>query len=343
MIFNGESFGVILNLLPLVSGRRFSINSTVDCHNRTSHHHINTVCSSELLVSDSLDYEDMPSNEIIVEVSDGTHTSVSNFTINLVDQNDPPENVTIQGSLTGRVKENANDELIGELVTSDEDASQSHVYALNDARFTIKGSKLYTSPEANFNYEEQQEFGIVVVSTDNGRPRLSVQRNLTVMVSDDIIMIMIIMLMMMIMIMIIMIIIMMIMIIIMMMMIIIIMMMIIMMMIILMMMILMMMIVMMMMIIMMMIMIMIILIIIMMIMIIMLMIIMIIMMIMMMMMMMMIIIMVMIIIMMMMIIMMMIMIVIVIMIIVHDNENDDDNVMMIMMIMIVKIRFRSRT
>jgi ABC-type multidrug transport system fused ATPase/permease subunit len=114
----------------------------------------------------------------------------------LVDQNDPPKNVTIQGSLTGRVKENANDELIGELVISDEDASQSHVYALKDARFTIKGSKLYTSPEANFNYEEQQEFEIVVASTDNGRPPLSVQRNLTVMVGGGLIIIMIIMMMM---------------------------------------------------------------------------------------------------------------------------------------------------
>ena len=92
--------------------------------------------------------------------------------------------MTIQGSLVGRVKENANDELIGELVTSDEDGSQSHVYALKGTtRFTIKGSKLYTSQEANLNYEKQQEFEIVVVSTDNGNPPLSVKQNLTIMVS----------------------------------------------------------------------------------------------------------------------------------------------------------------
>jgi hypothetical protein len=95
--------------------------------------------------------------------------------------------VTIQGSLSGWVKENANDELIGELVTRDEDVSQSHAYALKGStRFTIKGSKLYTSLEANLNYEKQQEFEIVVVSTDNGSPPLSVEQNLTIMVSSNV-------------------------------------------------------------------------------------------------------------------------------------------------------------
>ena len=89
--------------------------------------------------------------------------------------------MTIQGSLTGQVKENANDKLIGELVTRDEDVSQSHIYALKGSRkFTIKGNKLYTSQRADLNYEEKQEFKIVVVSTDNGRPPKSVEQNLTV-------------------------------------------------------------------------------------------------------------------------------------------------------------------
>ena len=166
-------------------GGRFSINDTVDCHNETSDPKVKTVCSTKLLVNGSLDYEDVPSHEIIVEVSDGNHTIVSNFTVTLIDQNDAPENVTIQGSLTGRVKENANEELIGELVTSDEDESQSHVYALKDPRFTIKGSKLYTSPKANLNYEEQQVLRIVVMSTDNGTTQLGVQQNLTIMVSSN--------------------------------------------------------------------------------------------------------------------------------------------------------------
>ncbi len=162
----------------------FQLITRPNCHNGTLDPHVKTICSNKLLVSGRLNYEDISSHEIIVEVSDGKHSRVSNFTITLLDQNDPPENVTIQGSLVGRVKENANDELIGELVTSDEDGSQSHVYALKGTtRFTIKRSKLYTSQEANLNYEKQQEFEIVVVSTDNGNPPLSVKQNLTIMVS----------------------------------------------------------------------------------------------------------------------------------------------------------------
>ena len=178
----------ILNFYFCISGGRFSIedNATI-CHSRTSDPHVKTNCSCKLLVSGSLNYEHISSHEIIVEVSDGNHSRVNNFTITLIDQNDPPENVTIQGSLSGWVKENANDELIGELVTRDEDVSQSHAYALKgSARFTIKGSKLYTSLEANLNYEKQQQFEIVVVSTDNGSPPLSVEQNLTIMVSSNV-------------------------------------------------------------------------------------------------------------------------------------------------------------
>lgn len=143
-----------------------------------------TVCSCKLLVSGSLNYEDQSSHEIILEVSDGTHSRTSNFTITVLDQNDPPKNVTIQGSLSGRANENTNNELVGELVTNDDDRSQSHVYSLNDStRFTIKGNKLYTSRIANLDYEARQEFKIAVTSTDSGRPPLFFEQTLTIEVS----------------------------------------------------------------------------------------------------------------------------------------------------------------
>lgn len=171
-------------LLSSILDGRFLIGNKVICHNSTSDPHVKTNCSCKLLVNGNLNYESASSHEIIVEVSDGNHSKVTNFTITILDKNDRPENVTIQGSLSGRVKENANDELIGELVTSDEDVSQTHTYVLIDSpKFAMKGSKLYTSTGANLNYELQKEFEIVVVSTDSGSPKLSVQRNLTVKVS----------------------------------------------------------------------------------------------------------------------------------------------------------------
>ncbi|XP_028399271.1 protocadherin Fat 4-like [Dendronephthya gigantea] len=166
------------------AGGRFSVDtSTITCHNGTSDN--KTICTCKLVVSGHLNYEDIPSHEIIVEVSDGNHSRVSNFTITLLDKNDQPENVTIQSSLTGRVKENANDKLIGELVTTDEDVSQSHVYTLKGStKFTIKGNKLFTSQRADLNYEEKQEFTIEIMSTDNGRPPKSIEQNLTIEVED---------------------------------------------------------------------------------------------------------------------------------------------------------------
>ena len=190
--FGGTSHHGFLNFLTGLNhkncsstlGGRFSVDNKVTCHNITSNPHVKTNCSSKLLVSGNLNYESETSHEIIVEVSDGNHSKITSFTITILDKNDPPENVTVQGSLSCRVKENANDELIGELVTRDEDPSQIHTYALkNSPRFTIKGSKLYSSGGANLNYERQQEFEIVVVSTDSGSPQLNVEQNLTVVVS----------------------------------------------------------------------------------------------------------------------------------------------------------------
>ena len=108
--------------------------------------------------------------------------------MNVLDRNDRPSNVTIQGSFFAQVNENRNDEVIGDLVTSDEDSSQSHSYTLrnsSNSRFTLKGSRLYTTQAANLDYEEQREFEIVVASTDDGTPPKTVEQRLVIQVSGQ--------------------------------------------------------------------------------------------------------------------------------------------------------------
>ena len=61
-----------------------------------------------------------------------------------VDQNDAPENITLRGSNAVSVNENANGAFVGELMTSDQDVGQTHIYKLlNSAgvKFMILNNK----------------------------------------------------------------------------------------------------------------------------------------------------------------------------------------------------------
>lgn len=171
----------------LRSGGRFSVSSSPTCRNVSNISGVKTRCSAYLYVNGALDYESMPRHSIIVRATDDHGLfHVREFTVTVLDQNDRPANVTLQGSFTGQVKENRNDEMIGELVTSDEDTSQSHSYTLknsSNSRFILKGNRLFTTLTADLDYEQQQEFEIVVASTDDGKPRKTVVQRLTIQVS----------------------------------------------------------------------------------------------------------------------------------------------------------------
>ena len=61
-----------------------------------------------------------------------------------VDQNDAPKNITLRGSNAVSVNENANGAFVGELMTSDQDVGQTHIYKLlNSAgvKFMILNNK----------------------------------------------------------------------------------------------------------------------------------------------------------------------------------------------------------
>ena len=61
--------------------------------------------------------------------------------------------------LVDSIDENRNNELIGGLITFDQDLTHTHVYTLVQnpgQRFVIINSSLYTSSNASLNYEQQQ-------------------------------------------------------------------------------------------------------------------------------------------------------------------------------------------
>ena len=110
----------------------FMVDSSSSCSNTTVNgSSMQTVCSVQLKVSGALDYEKDASRSIVVRATDskGLHHSQM-FTISLVDQNDQPTDITLNGLYRGLVNENENNALIGTLETQDEDSKQRHRYAL---------------------------------------------------------------------------------------------------------------------------------------------------------------------------------------------------------------------
>ena len=84
--------------------------------------------------------------------------------------------------------ESQNDVIVGDLITVDEDKNQSHRYTLiSDARgrFSVDGNQLIVSSTANLDYENSTEHTIILKSTDNGTPLMSVTKSFIVSVLDE--------------------------------------------------------------------------------------------------------------------------------------------------------------
>lgn len=163
---------------------KFSLEANTSCQNKST----GTRCSTGLLVSGDINYEDASSLNIIVRVTDDKglfHTELFNVTV--IDMNDPPTNVTLDGSMTALIPENSRDVQIDSLITEDEDQGQSFSYNLISnpgGNFEIRGDKLFASRSANLDYESSKSYQITVNSTDNGNPPQSVQISLVIDLQD---------------------------------------------------------------------------------------------------------------------------------------------------------------
>ena len=94
------------------------------------------------------------------------------------------QDITLSSS---EVQEQKNGAVVGNLVTIDDDASQSHKYSLtNDAggRFVVVGSEIRVSSSANLDYETATQYKITVTSTDNGSPAKSIAKDFVIKVVD---------------------------------------------------------------------------------------------------------------------------------------------------------------
>lgn len=152
---------------------RFSFNNNVSCQSLLNE----TRCTTELLVGGSINFEETASLEVIIRVTDDKGLFYTKwFNLTVIDVNDPPSNVTLDGSTSVSVRENIRNVQVDNLITDDEDQGQNFTYTLVSnpgGNFEIRRDKLFVSNSANLDFELSSRYKISVSSTDNGSPPMT--------------------------------------------------------------------------------------------------------------------------------------------------------------------------
>ena len=109
---------------------------------------------------------DVGAVDIIITASDGSLSASDTFTLTVINTNDDPTAIIL---LSNNVDENINGAVVGDISTSDVDASDKHVYTLSgdDASFfEVINGQLKFKNSFSANYETQDSYEVSVTSTD---------------------------------------------------------------------------------------------------------------------------------------------------------------------------------
>ena len=126
-----------------------------------------TISGNQLVVNGNIDFEQNPSLEINIEVSDGSLTYVKAMTINVNDVNEAPTDISLSANA---VDENITiGTTVGGLTTTDVDSGDTHTYTLvgggsDNDRFSISGANLVTAAELDF--EAKSSYSLVIQTSD---------------------------------------------------------------------------------------------------------------------------------------------------------------------------------
>ena len=132
------------------------------------------------------DFETQNSYAICIRVTDSANNTFDkNFTITVLDINETPTDIAL--SATSIAENNAINDVIGALTTTDPDAGNTFTYGLtcatpgvDDASFNVSGANLQAG--AVFDFETQNSYAICIRTTDQGG--LFFDKNLTITVTN---------------------------------------------------------------------------------------------------------------------------------------------------------------
>ena len=144
-------------------------------------------CVTSIRLRKELNFEKKQLFELSIRVIDRGHSAVRKFALNVVDANDQPTDININGKKTVDLLENQKGIRIGKLETSDEDTSQMFQYQIisNDySLFEIEDEFLTLGTYSQVNYEKKNIYKLNISSTDNGSPAKSIIKEIQINVID---------------------------------------------------------------------------------------------------------------------------------------------------------------
>ncbi len=128
----------------------------------------------------ALDHETVASLDVTVTATDSGGLSTNEtFSLAVGDVNEAPEALTLSNAT---VDENEAGAVVGDLALTDVDAGDSHIYAVDDARFEVVGGQLKLKDGVALNHEEVDSIDVTVTATDAGG--LSTNETFSIAVGD---------------------------------------------------------------------------------------------------------------------------------------------------------------
>ncbi|XP_052104048.1 protocadherin Fat 4-like isoform X4 [Mytilus californianus] len=148
-----------------------------------------TTCTADLVTLGYLKFLERSVYTVSINVQDEQGSLIEQqYTINVIDVNDPPQDILFGGSegTSLRIDENTGDVDVAELSALDPDEGQTHTFSLVDKSsvFELQGNMLRVKADAVVDYESQTEYPISVKVEDSGEPRKDFVKNVTVTVNN---------------------------------------------------------------------------------------------------------------------------------------------------------------
>ena len=166
----------------------FSLPNTsqFSCMNSTDHG-AQSKCDIDIFLNKNLDFEARSIYSIDIKILDRNYSIQYSFEVSVIDCNDAPIGILINGIRTASIYENSFGATVGWLTTVDPDSEQQHKYELQDNfnYFEINDSALKLKKNVSADYEQQSYFIITIKSFDNGIPSQSVVDKIKVNILDS--------------------------------------------------------------------------------------------------------------------------------------------------------------
>ena len=189
VIQDSDSISNLIIRLDNTYDDTFNINNSIaSCSAVTgSSSKAKSKCVTSIRLNKALNFENRQSFNLTIRILDRGHSAVRKFTVDVIDTNDPPTDININGKKNVGLLENQKGITIGKLETTDEDVKQSFQYQIisnNFNLFEIQDENLVLGTYSQVNYEKQNVYHLNISSTDNGSPAKSVVKQIQIDVID---------------------------------------------------------------------------------------------------------------------------------------------------------------